>query len=88
MNASNKNYAGLFGYTVLAEISNLVLDNVSLTLEGTPDIAASSSYGLLVGKSEVTEISNIEIKNTCSLSVTRDISYPIKIIFLFYRKYK
>lgn len=79
INASNKNYAGLFGYTVLAEIKNLVLDKVSLTLEGTPDIAASSSYGLLVGKSEVTEISNIEIKNTCSLSVTRDISYPSAI---------
>ncbi len=79
IDATEKNYAGLFGYTVLAEIKNLVLDKVSLKLEATPDITASSSYGLLAGKSEVTTISNIEVKNTCSLSISRDISYPSSI---------
>ena len=79
IDATNQNYAGLFGYTVLAEIKNLVLDKISLSLSETPETTSSSAYGLLVGKAEVSEITNIEIKNTCDVSIARDISYASAI---------
>ena len=79
INATESNYAGLFGYTVMADIRNLVLDKVSLNLESTPTISSTSAYGLLVGKAEISVITNVEIKNTCTLSINRDISYPTAI---------
>lgn len=79
INATNQNYAGLFGYAVTAEIKNLILDNVSLSINETPKSYSTSAYGILVGKAEVSIITNIEVKNSCSVSVIRDISYPTAI---------
>lgn len=79
INATNSNYAGIFGYTVMAEIRNLVLDKVSLNINSTPIISSTSAYGLLIGKAEVTDIINVEVKNSCTLTVNRDISYPTAI---------
>ena len=79
IDASNKNYAGLFGYTILADIKNLVLDKITLSIEETPKSRSTSAYGLLVGKSEASTITNVEIKNTCKVSISRDISYQSAI---------
>ena len=79
IDCKNLNYAGLFGYTVLAEIKNLVLDKISLSLKETPEVSSVSAYGLIAGKSEATAISNIEIKNTCDVTIFRDISYQTSI---------
>ena len=60
-------------------INNLVLDNVKLDVHSTPTASDESFYGLIAGKAEATSITNIEIKNTCEVSIKRDIDYPAKI---------
>ena len=79
IDGTDKNYVGLFGCTVLASINNLVLDKVKLDVHSTPTTGSISYYGLLAGKAEATSITNIEIKNTCEVSIKRDIDYPTSI---------
>lgn len=81
IDGNNKNYVGLFGYTTLAIINNIILDNVKLQVNLTPSGTSSGAnyYGLIAGKTEATSITNIEIKNTCEISVNRDIDYVTSI---------
>ena len=80
IDGNNKSYVGIFGYTTLAIINNLVLDNVKLQVNATPTESTGSNYfGLIAGKTEATSITNIEIKNTCEISVNRDIDYLTSI---------
>jgi len=79
IDGTDKNYVGLFGCTVLASINNLVLDNIKLDVHSTPTTGSISYYGLLAGKTESTNITNVEIKNTCEVSIKRDIDYPTSI---------
>ena len=79
IDGTDKHYVGLFGCTVLASINNLILDNVKLDVHSTPTTGDESFYGLIAGKAEATTITNIEIKNTCEVSIKRDIDYPTKI---------
>ena len=79
IDGTDKHYVGLFGCAVLASINNLVLDNVKLDVHSNPTASDESFYGLIAGKAEATSITNIEIKNTCEVSIKRDIDYPAKI---------
>lgn len=60
---------GLFGYTKLANINNVVFDNVSLVILDESENNKLSSCGLIAGTIDSTVIKNIEIKDTCSLKV-------------------
>ena len=76
---NSSNNVGLFGYTVLANISNLVLDNIELNIESTDNNTSNTSYGLLIGSCESSVIQNIEIKNTCSINIQKNIYYSSAI---------
>ena len=75
IDTSNSYYVGIFGCTVLANINNLVLDNIEINVDTTPKNKTQNFYGLISGKSEGTTITNIEIKNTCKIKISRDIEY-------------
>ena len=66
---TNSNF-GLFGYTTLANINNIIFDKVSLSAKDITSDKTISSCGLLAGTIDSTVIKNIEIKNTCTLNLT------------------
>lgn len=61
---------GFFGYTDLANINNVVFDNVSLNIDGIDSSKSISSCGLLAGTINSSIIKNIEIKDSCSFDLT------------------
>ncbi len=79
IDGNDKHYVGLFGYTVLAHIQNLVLDDITLSVDSAPSTTSAGYFGLLVGKCESTLITNIEIKDTCKIDIERDVDYPVSI---------
>lgn len=77
----SKNYdnVGLFGYTMLAKISNLVLDNISV-LASESTISNSTNYiGLLVGKADATKISGIEATDSCIVQAVGTLDYNLSL---------
>lgn len=75
----NANYVGLFGYTILAKINNLILDKVNLSLTTANSSEKVEYVGLIAGKIDSTTISSIEIKNSCYIDVSQDLNYNLNI---------
>ena len=65
---------GFFGYTNLANINNVIFDNVDLEIKNESSTLALSSCGILVGTAESSTIKNIEIKDTCDLNIENAIA--------------
>lgn len=70
---------GLFGHTNLAKINNLVLDNISISINEQTPLSQNGYFGLLVGKAEATTINNIEIKNNCSITISGNYEYNLSL---------
>lgn len=77
--SENYSYSGFFGHLQLAKVSNLVLDKVCLEVPTTNENTSSVYCGILAGKVDASSITNIEIKNTCSLGFENEISYDTYI---------
>lgn len=75
----NFDYLGIFGHTNLAKINNLILDNVKVTVPTTLFNNSISYCGVLAGKAEATSFHNIEIKNTCSISIQNGITNALAV---------
>lgn len=76
--ADQKN-VGLFGYTLLAQISNVIFDNVTIFESSETTRTTDKSYGILVGKSDVSTIHNIEIKDTCIIDLQGNLDYDTAV---------
>lgn len=76
---NNYAYSGFFGHLQLAKVSNLVLDKVYLKVPSTNENSSSVYCGVLAGKIDASTITNVEIKNTCSLTFENEISYDTYI---------
>lgn len=72
-------YLGMFGFARFAKISNLVLDNVALLVQNQANSLEINSIGLLVGKAEACNISNIEAKENCIVQTLGTLDYNISI---------
>lgn len=70
---------GLFGFTKLASISNLILDNVSISTKLDTRINSSPNIGLLAGKVNATTIKNIEVKNTSSIEINFNLDHSLQL---------
>lgn len=77
--SDNYSYSGLFGHLKLAKISNLVLDKIYLKVPSTNENSSSIYCGILFGFADSSTITNIEIKNTCSINFENEISYDTHI---------
>ena len=78
-NSDNFASSGLFGSTKLANINNLILDNVTLDIQTTDKSLNTINCGLLAGHINATIIKNIEIKDTCLVSVHNNIKHATSI---------
>ncbi len=78
-NQNNYAVSGLFGYTTLANINNLVLDSVVLDIINTDKSLNVSSCGLLAGHVNASVIKNIEIKDNCLVSIHNNLNHNISI---------
>lgn len=79
VNDSSLDYIGLFAHTNLAKINNLVLDNVMVTTDSTQVRESASFIGLLVGKSEATTINNVEVKNSCYITLNGNFEHDLSL---------
>ena len=78
-NSGNYSNSGLFGYTKLANINNLILDGVVLDITNADSAINTTSCGLLAGHINSTIIKNIEIKDTCLVSLHDNINNTISV---------
>ena len=78
-NPNNYSNTGLFGYTKLANITNLILDNVKLDIINSDKSLNNASCGLIAGHINATVIKNIEIKDSCKISVHNNINHDLSI---------
>lgn len=76
---TDSNTIGLFGCTRLANINNIILDNIDIDMSSTQNSENVTLYGLIAGKTESTTLLNIEIKNTCDIVVAKDYKYVVCI---------
>lgn len=79
--ADNKisNLVGLFGHTNLAKINNLVLDKITISVQESDSSDNTCYIGLLVGKAEATTIHNIEVKNSCYITLNGNFEYDLSL---------
>ena len=71
---------GFFGYTSLANINNIIFDNVDLEIKDENSAIALNSCGILAGTVAYSTVKNIEIKDTCDLNIQNIVAHnPLTI---------
>ena len=71
---------GFFGYTTLANINNIIFDNVDLGINDEDLALKLTSCGLIAGTTDSSILKNIEIKDTCDLKIENTVAHnPITL---------